>query len=144
VFDGTAVEAALPMPVAIAAIRDALLAGLDRGRPRPLRGPRAAQRAAPHAGAPAQRRGAALDGEQTGRVRRIRKLDTYTISPVVDETKAASVPWRHPAIEVKATDGGADRVPGSRPRLFKSVGMAWEDLVLATATYAARSARRSE
>jgi hypothetical protein len=71
-------------------------------------------------------------------------FEVHTIRPVVDETKAAAVPWRHPAIEVKATDGGADRVPRSRPRLFKTVGMAWEDLVLATASYAARSARRSE
>jgi ornithine cyclodeaminase/alanine dehydrogenase-like protein (mu-crystallin family) len=31
-------------------------------------------------------------------------------------------------------------VPSARPRLFKSVGMAWEDLVLAAATYAAAGA----
>ena len=34
--------------------------------------------------------------------------------------------------------GEAAPAPG-RPRLFKSTGMAWEDLVIATAAYAATS-----
>jgi hypothetical protein len=34
-------------------------------------------------------------------------------------------------------------VPASRPRLFKSVGMAWEDLTLAAAAYAAWNRRRA-
>jgi ornithine cyclodeaminase/alanine dehydrogenase-like protein (mu-crystallin family) len=38
---------------------------------------------------------------------------------------------------------GRVAVPASRPRLFKSVGMAWEDLTLAAAAYAAWNGRRA-
>jgi ornithine cyclodeaminase len=38
---------------------------------------------------------------------------------------------------------GAVPMPPTRPRLFKSVGMAWEDLVLAASTHAAHADRRA-
>jgi len=55
-----------------------------------------------------------LDGEQTGRLRRIRRLDVFTISPVVDEVKAAGrAPSRQPGVEIKSTDTDPSR-PGVR------------------------------
>lgn len=47
-----------------------------------------------------------LDGEQNRRVRRIRNLDVFTISPALDNevTAAGPVPSRQPGIEVKVAD----------------------------------------
>lgn len=52
-----------------------------------------------------------LDGEQTGRVHRIRNLDVYTISPAIDEVKAVghAASYRSAAVEIKATDAAPYR-----------------------------------
>ncbi|MGH3587822.1 MAG: hypothetical protein ACRDQ0_16020, partial [Pseudonocardia sp.] len=47
-------------------------------------------------------------------------------------------------IELADLVRGTAPVPPSRPRLFKSVGMAWEDLVLAATGYAAWRTRGGE
>jgi ornithine cyclodeaminase/alanine dehydrogenase-like protein (mu-crystallin family) len=81
------------------------------------------------------------------------EVDTTTVcgSTVVVEARATALreagdvigPVRagrlDPNALVELTDlvRGAAPVPPSRPRLFKSVGMAWEDLVLAATAYAA-------
>lgn len=60
-----------------------------------------------------------IDGEQTGRLRRIRRLDLFTISPVVNEVKRAGArpPSRQPGVEVKSTDADP-----SRPRVRGPLG----------------------
>jgi len=59
-----------------------------------------------------------LDGEQTDRLRRIRRLDVFTISPVVDDVKAAGrAPSRQPGVEIKSTDAAP-----SRPRVRGPLG----------------------
>lgn len=73
------------------------------------------------------------------------EVDAVTVarSTVVVETAAAARREAGDVIQAGPTElveladvvRGTVTVPRDRPRLFKSVGMAWEDLVLAAATY---------